>query len=511
MQSNRLYAFFVIFAAALSIYSSALSGQFIWDDEYQIRDNRYLTSWKYIPQILTTNITAGADSDCGFYRPLQILSYRLDYLVWKIEPIGYHLTAILLHALVAWVFFLLLESWGFGGVAALISALIFLTHPVQTEAVAYLSGRADLLAALFMLLAALWHDRKRSAAVVFFTLALLSKESALIFPALLWVSRIALKKNVCLKDILPYVLTAVVYLGLRLTVLVPFTLPSEAGTVLQRLPGVFASLVGYARVLLAPWLGLHMEYGLFFFKWHHPQVLLGLGIFSGLCFALWKYRKNSAAVLGLGWFLAAWLPISGLFPLHASMAEHWMYIPSLGLCIWAGSSLARPLMDGSKHLWAAIIGLGTFLIFSLLTYVQNSYWSDSAHFSTVTLKAAPNSWRANYMLGLHYGAMGEKGKAAGYYERAFTLNPRSAEAYYNLGNLLASVRDDETAAEYYLRAIEANPSYGPAYNNLANIYSRMGEHEKALTFYQKCVDLDPTNTITQKNLEAENSLMDQKS
>lgn len=507
MTFSRPFVFFLIFAAALGLYSSALTGQFIWDDEYQIRDNRYLTAWQYLPDIFTKNITAGADSDCHFYRPIQIFSYRLDYLLWKLEPFGYHLTGILLHALAAWFLFLLLESWSVARPIAVLSTLFFLIHPIQTEAVAYLSGRADLLALVFMLAALLADPKKKFLAAAFFTLALLSKESALIFPVLLAISTAARGERASLRGLTPFLLISVAYLLLRFTVLVPFAFPAEARTFLDRLPGIFASLVGYARVILFPWSGLHMEYGLYFFRWDHPQVLLGLGIFLGLALFFWRFRMNRNVRIGGAWLTAAWLPVSGIFPLNASMAEHWLYLPSIGIFLLAGSAFGLFIQNKKTKIAGTIICLALISLYAAKTYQQNFYWSDNAHFSKETLRFMPNSWRAHYMLGLHYGSIGEKAKAAGHYERAFEINPGFAEAYYNLGNLLASVNDDAGAEEYYLKAIKVNPRYAPAYNNLANIYSRLGEHGKALSYYQQAVQIDPASAIAQKNLRAERAVI----
>lgn len=485
----------MIFAAALGVYSSALSGQFIWDDDYLVRDNQYLTSWSHLPQIFSKDINAGADSFCGFYRPLQILSYRVDYLVWKLEPPGYHLTNILLHALAAWLFFLLAEGFA-GRPAALFASFLFLVHPVQTEAVAYISGRADLLAAIFIFLGILI-ERKRPWSVAAYALALLSKESALVFPAILWAwRRFALKEKSGFGAFCPYLVVSAVYLGLRSTVLVPWAVPIDAGSLVQRLPGIFAAFFGYFRTIFWPWSGLHMEYGQRFFGWSEPEVLRGLAIFMMTVTGTWfAAKKKSAAFFGLSWFWIAWIPVSGLFPLLATMAEHWLYLPLPGLFLAAGMFM--------KTKRATILGIVALGLFSVTTYLQNFYWSDPVSFSKTTLRYVPGSYRAEYTLGLYYGSIGEKARAAGHYERAFTLHPGYTEAYYNLANLLASVHEDEEAIKYYLKAIEAGPSYAAAYNNLANVYSRKGEKDKAVEYYKKCLELEPKNAAALKNFNLE--------
>jgi len=502
---SRPLSFSLIFALALGIYSSALSGQFIWDDDYLVRDNKYLTSWSNLPEIFSTDINSGADAVCGFYRPLQILTYRLDYLAWKLEPAGYHLTNVLLHALAAWLFFLLIES--FAGVpAAWFSALLFLAHPVQTEAVTYISGRADLLTAIFIF-SALLLDRKRPWSLIAYALALLSKESALAFPALLWAwRRLVLKERSGFRELLPHVLITALYLGLRATILVPWAIPPEGGTLIQRLPGIFAALFGYFRTLFWPWSGLHMEYGQRFFLWNDPAVLKGLVVFTGLTAGTaTAAKKRSGLFFSLVWFWIAWIPISGLFPLFAYMAEHWLYLSSPGIFLMMGIGFSK-----LKAKRTVILGSVTIALLSATTYLQNFYWSDPVSFSKATLKYVPGSYRAEYTLGLYYGSIGQKARAAGHYERAFTLNPGYTEAYYNLANLLASIHDDKAAVDYYLKAIKAGPRYAAAYNNLANVYSRMGIKDKAVEYYRKCLELEPSNKAAFDNLELELQTPDQK-
>lgn len=498
MSLSRPLSFFLIFALALGVYSSALSGQFIWDDETLVRDNQYLTSWSNLPEIFSTDINSGADAVCGFYRPLQILSYRLDTLVWKLEPVGYHLTNVLLHALAAWIFFLIVEGLA-GKLGALFSAVLFLVHPVQTEAVAYISGRADLLAAVF-LFSAILLDRKRPWSLLAYVLALLSKESALVFPAFLWAwRRLVLKEECGFRELLPVLFVTAVYLGLRASVLVPWAIPTDAGSLLQRLPGIFAALFGYFRTLFWPWSGLHMEYGQRFFHWTHPVVLKGLGVFSGMIAGTgFAAKKHRLVFFGLIWFWIAWIPISGIFPLFAYMAEHWLYLPSFGLFLVVGIAFSK-----LKVKRAVILGAVTILLLSATTYLQNFYWSDPVSFSRATLQYVPGSYRAEYTLGLYYASIGQKAKAAGHYERAFTLNPGFTEAYYNLANLLASIHDDKTAVEYYLKAIETGPRYAASYNNLANIYSRMGLKDKAVEYYRKCLEREPSNKAAFDNLQLE--------
>ena len=180
------------------------------------------------------------------------------------------------------------------------------------------------------------------------------------------------------------------------------------------------------------------------------------------------------------------------------MGEYWLYLPSPGLFLMAGVGFSK-----LKAKRTVILGSVTIALLSATTYLQNFYWSDPVSFSRATLKYVPGSYRAEYTLGLYYGSIGQKARAAGHYERAFKLNPSFTEAYYNLANLLASIHDDKTAVDYYLKAIKTGPRYAAAYNNLANLYSRMGEKDKAIEFYKKCLEIEPHNAAALQNLQLE--------
>ena len=143
----RQIAIFLIVIAAVGffIYSPALKGPFVWDDEHLILHNSYLRSWHHLPQLLSQDIAAGSGRRFGFWRPLQMLSYFIDYSIGKQDPFGYHFVNILLHVLGAFALFWFLQVISGDRALSGSAALLFVSHPIHTEAVNYISGRADLL------------------------------------------------------------------------------------------------------------------------------------------------------------------------------------------------------------------------------------------------------------------------------------------------------------------------------------------------------------------------------
>ena len=135
-----------------TIYVNSLEGEFIWDDHVLIANNKYIESWNYIPEIFSQDIGAPAGERYNFYRPVQILTYKIDYLIWRFDAGGFRLTNIIIHILavlcIYWFFSIIFKD----SLLSFWASLLFLVHPVHTGAVYYISGRPDLLALLFMLL-----------------------------------------------------------------------------------------------------------------------------------------------------------------------------------------------------------------------------------------------------------------------------------------------------------------------------------------------------------------------
>src|SRR5580765_6642394 len=197
--------------AGFAVFAPTLGYEFVWDDRATVVHNRAIRSLANAPSFFTGHAFSGASEDLRdirvieYYRPVWVLSLAVNHAVWGVRPLGYHLSNVLLHALAsgltAWLVF---ELTG-GAAAAALAGLLFAVHPVHAEAVAWVSARNELLLCVFVLLAFLSYLRMRqgtargatgagaapgpawragAACVAFFAIALLSKETAVLFPAL---------------------------------------------------------------------------------------------------------------------------------------------------------------------------------------------------------------------------------------------------------------------------------------------------------------------------------------
>src|SRR3990167_10324257 len=304
------------------IYSFNLNNQLFWDDEDWIIRNNFVhtISWDNIKFWLTHNTLAGVGLKSNYYRPFLFFTFALNYVISEIKPLSYHLFSNLIHVANGILIFLLLKRFDLGIskgrtlAVAFLTSLIFLIHPLQTEAITYISGRGDALVAMFMLLALLFFYKSelttsdvqrtsdvktsvfgyRLLAIGFLVLGLLSRETAIIFPFLVLAFYVSfISKERFLKSIKqgliktwPYFAVVLVYGILRLTVLNFqntlnfYTEPNIYSENLHvRLFTFLPILWEYLKLLFVP-IGLHMERSSVvyssLFQWPVCLIFLGL-------------------------------------------------------------------------------------------------------------------------------------------------------------------------------------------------------------------------------------------
>lgn len=494
----------LIIAAGIIVYANSLSGKFIWDDEMLLIVRSNITPQELLsPAKLFAKdiqkIGLGAIKQYFFYRPLQVLSYIWDYSFWNFNPAGYHLTNIVLHILAGLCLYWLINLLYKDRIVSLFASLLFVVHPIHTEAVSYISGRADPMATLFVLLAIIFYVKyTRSPSVVLFTvilisyfLALISRENALILPLLLILYHYAFGEKARRGPLIAVFSLALVYILMRLTSLKTILPHLSAGTTfLERLPGFFAAITVYVRLLFLP-INLHMEYGNMIFTFSDPIAILGVVIFISLLLCLFINRKNRFIFFSLSWFIITLLPQSNLYPLPSYMAEHWLYMPSIGFFILAGTLLSRLYEKRALKMLGIIAIAGLVAFYAYLTVNQNRYWHDPITFYKTTLQYVKNSPRIYTNLATIYSRNGDYNKAIPLYKKAIELDPKFVIAYSNLGIAYYNIGETDNAINTLLKAIEISPSSPDAYNNLGDIYNKMGRYDDAIAMFRRSFELNP--------------------
>jgi len=496
----------LIVALGLIIYGNSLGGKFLWDDEYLIQRNTYIRSFSNIPKIFTQDIGAGSGRSFGFYRPLHILSYNIDYLLYRLKTWGYHLTNIILHILVALCLLKLFNLLFDKPAVSLAAALLFLAHPMNTATVSYMSGRADSMVNLFMLLSFIFYildtnkPARLSYAMIFVTyaMAILTKENSLFFPALILLYHYAFGKKIELRRFAPLAVMALGYAILRFTAL-GFLMPSGpqsiAGstTILQRLPSFFAAIVSYTGIFIVP-LDLHMGRGMVRFNFSDPIVIAGILIFAGLAAAAFYFRKAkkpNIAFFGLMWFFIFILPVSNIYPINSYMAEHWLALPAIGLFLAAGGALYSMYKADRLKYYAIAILAAMVAFYGYTTIKQNAYWKDPITFHSRTLAYEPGNVKSMTDLARQYEMVGRRDDAARLYKRAIEINKAFPIPYNNLGLLYHNAGRDDLSVELYKKALELDPGYSDAINNLAVVYHSTGKSEEAIELYRRAIAVNP--------------------
>ena len=499
-----LLSLIFIALAGFAVYINSLNGEFFWDDYHLIRYNTQITNWDNLTRIFTSDMGQGSTSRYNYYRPLQTLIFMTEYRLWGLDVRGYHTVNILFHILTAlclyWLSFILFKNKQL----SFIAGILFAVHPVHTEAVAYISGLAGPLVASTTILCVIFYIKtlKKPAAttyflsIIFFILALLSKENSVMLPVLLAIYHYAFRERVRFKYFSPLILLAFIYVVLRITLLKSIAIyPSWLASCWQRIPGVFVSITNYLKLLVLP-LGLHMDYGKLLFYFNDARAISGI-IFSISCVLyIVKRRENKLLSFSILWFFATLLPVSSIYPLAFYMAEHFLYLPSLGFFL----ILAKALSSERIKTLGKLLSLTIIIFYALLTMQQNVYWQNPIAFYKNSLKYTPRSIKLHNNLGQEYAALGEFEKAIDCFKKVIKINPDIAEPYNNIGAMYVKTNKPEQAITYYKKAIELDRNNYIINYNLAKAYSLTGKTDDAICWYKKTLDINPSFYPAHKDL-----------
>ncbi|MDD5108262.1 MAG: tetratricopeptide repeat protein [Candidatus Omnitrophica bacterium] len=515
----KFFVFILIATVCFLAYFTSLGNPFIWDDEALVVQNTLIRSVQNLPLSFTNDLYFGVNSGSNFYRPLQTISYIFDYHFWQLEPSGFHLTNIILQIGVSFLVFLLIFNLIENLPVAIASAVFFAASPIHTEAVTYISGRAEMLMGLFVILSLLFFIRSQNnikrplflyiLSIFSFVLAILSKEVAIVFPFIIcgyiffFLKEKLKKKHYFVKTIFPYFVISIIYLLLRLTLFNFLTLrpPALANVSWFIRLSVFPKVIlTYFKLLFFP-VGLHMNRELL--RPTSPVGILVAVFFIGLIiFTCWRYliyrEKNKVVSFMLLWSLVFFIPQSGIFPINAFVAEHFIYLPSISFFMLVAYIFHRALRKG---LFILVVGLFT-VFYIILSAGRNFEWRNPLVFYKNIIKYSPNSFQAHNNLGLQYEYLGRLKEAENEYKRAIEIKSDLIEAHSNLANLYFKLKlYNQAKAEYILlEKSQLGAKAAEVYNNLGNIYEVTRFLDDAIVKYNQALKLDPSLKFTHFNL-----------
>jgi tetratricopeptide (TPR) repeat protein len=495
-------AVLLIAFALLAVYGASIGYEFVYDDHVQIERNPWLRAPEGFRMFLTRPFwdfyRDRGTGPSNYYRPAFGIVYSLTARIFGLQPAAFHSVSVALHLAVTLL--VALGAWKLARseIAALAAGLLFAVYPPHAEAVSWVGGQADLLAALFGLLALYWYLEKRDrdlgdrrdsrdargwVGALFYFLACLAKEPGVALILVLGVLEIsewrregslgaALRRGVA--RLLPYGLAAALYVALRVHALGGFS---------PRSYGVTASPTGalaFAAGLLARYLGFlfvpfpsRVLAGVPAPALLSPVAIVGFAIaaaaIAGLAVAAWHGRGRREIVLPLALILAFLLPVLAVNSIGGSnFSERYLYIPSIGLAWLFGllcAKVAVRLPERARK--PAAIG-----VLALLAASGVAAWARSGIYkSDLTL-----------------------------FQAAIRTNPRSEIARNNLGMALYNRGRVDEAEREYQEALRLIPKSVPPLANLAVLYEKKGDLPKARKTFEEVLRLSPTHAISAVHL-----------
>lgn len=503
----------LIFIVTLVAYIPAMRSGLVWNDEevgsltknIVLEENGLYRVW-----FTTESVN---------YWPIVWTSYWMEHQLWGLNPTGYHVVNVVLHALCALLIWRILIRLNIPG--AWLAALVFAVHPVNVESVAWITQRKNVLALCFFLIAMLSYlrceDLRRrawyGAAVLSFLLAMLSKGSAVTLPVVLllcaWWRRHALSRRDLFRS-LPFFVVAVLMSSVEIWFQYARSIGEDVirdDTLLERLVGAGWVVWFYIYKALLP-LRLCFIYP----RWEldptsWPAYLPGLALLVLLALG-WRYRRSWGRPLlfALGYFVITLGPVLGFvniyFMRYSFVADHYQYVSIVGIiALVIGVAWKLFVRGGPGRIWlgrAAAVAL--VLVLGLLTWRQAGAYENAETLWRDTLRKNPAAWMAHSNLANLLTTRGELDEAIRHYREALRLKDDNAEVYNNLGNALALQRKPDEAMAYYHRALQLRPDYADAHNNLGLVLALRGELDQAIDHYRRALRSAPDYAQAHVNL-----------
>lgn len=469
----------LVLAICLS-YSNNLHNSFVWDDEFLIQKNSYLSSFSYLSKMMVSNSTAGFGGQDSFYRPTQNIYYLFINQLFGQSEVAFHIGNILLHTLNALLIFLLLLKIFKQPLMAFSASLLWGTHPAHVEAITYISGTADPMGTLFFLCSALALPLGKIKSnipgyllsVLFFVLALLSKEALIVTPALLTlILFLKTEKKWHIKSYLPtlsFWAIALFYLILRKTLLnfdKTFSFYKKTNiyteNISYRVYTYLATLPEYLKILFYP-TDLRMERDFpVFTSLLQPPVWIGLTLLLlSLLFSIILIRKynNFTALFCWLWFFGAFVPMNGiLLPVNSFILEHWLYLSSISIFIALGFAVESLYKKNHFLAYACLLVCTSTLIF--LTRANNKIWKTPISFYSHILKYSEGSARVHNNIAMAYSSNKSWDLAIHHYTTAIKLSDIYPQTHHNLARAYIQTGQYDKALKQLNRALEIRPSF----------------------------------------------------
>ncbi len=503
--SKNYIPFLIIAGLGFILYFQAFFFDFSYlDDNVLVLGNQaFLANLGNIFASFSTDVFHLFNHSAFYYRPILTISFMFDYQFGGASPFMYHFTNVLLHLGAACLLFIFLKKLNYKKELSLFFSLIFVVHPVLTQAVAWIPGRNDSLLAIFVLATFIFFinylkDKKLVDMVwslVFFGLALFTKESAIfIFPIMVFYFYFLQSERQGIKNALQnfYYFLWAIGIGVAWVAARHFALAgSTPATLLNMIKSVFINLPATVQLIGKIFLPFNLSVLPIM-----QDTTFVYGIIATILFVLiillTKNKRFTYILFGFGWFFAFLLP-SFIRPnplLPSDFIEHRLYVPIIGIfIILLETDFIRKIDFKKKTVLAATGAL--LLGLSIITLVHSRSFVDKLAFWKNAAENSPHYPLAHRNLGAMEYLNGDLPDAEQEFKKALELNPTEEMAHNNLGLVYVSQNKLPEAMAEYKKELEVNPNYDNAYYNLGLLYWQEKMYPEAIADWKKTLELNP--------------------
>ncbi len=548
---NRFLSYLLICLFAIIIYLPSVNGEFILDDISLVEKNSYLKEWHSVGSYLSQEDGYSKDTGwhTGYYRPLINLSYTLDYKIWGMSAPGFRITNLILHILTCFILFAFFNLIIQKKNIALMLALIFLLHPVNTETVSWITSRNNILVTLFGILSLFNYIKAYKngkyysyiLSIIFFTLSIFSKEFGLMLLPLFFLYQRVFNNGrkitfIELREYAPFIIVAFIYFFFRQNVIGSLITPAGFSDVFMRIYNTPYVLFYNLKLIFFPF-NLHS------FILKYPESFLNSGsLLSLFCFLMvailmWVYRKNRVFIFSIIAFIIIIFPVLNVIQTSAPslIAMRWLYFPlpfillllSLPLkkLYWFNARLTVCLFTGI----ILYLGFNTYMLNRFLWHspedffkqevlqFNNTFYYDGMAFiygkekkTELAMKLYEKSIEERIRLDINYieysKLLMDKGnlkKALEYLDKAWNIcysRDQMGFIFHSKGVINLKLNNLEESEKYIRNAINLSPNEPLYWENLGVVQGMMEKHEDALYSFKKAIRLGINSTSLFKNM-----------
>jgi tetratricopeptide (TPR) repeat protein len=505
----------LIFGLAVSclvLYFNSFWNAFAFDDFHTIVDNLYVKDLRYVPMFFKGYCASLPDITRGMFRPLLMLTFAMNYFFGGLSPIGFHIINTLIHFLNGVMLYVLLRTlrkdFAFGWVFLI--TLLFIFHPLNTEAVSYIACRSDLLVTFLLISAVITFLRKRLVFSVFlYALALLTKETALVYGFLIFAcefifgirseedakgrrSRYAFYAVVILLTAAYWFMRGVVFAKpIQEALLAPVRNPVRG--IGENILIQLRVSVLYLRLFFFPYPLMLDHYIELPGGWGDPMALFSCGVVGAAFALIVAFRKRLPLVsFGLCWYFIGLLP-KFYAVLNFPAMEHHAYLPGIGLFL-ALAALLWPWYRTYRRK-IVIVAAGILGIFTLMVWQRNYEWKTGQSLYESAVTRNPYSAVAHNNLGIQLASEGLSAQAEEEFKKGLSLSDSVAvqvNARINLAHIYANRKEYDEAFRQLNLALKKKPRYYEIYQALGIVYTQIGRDDEAeavwlkgLSFYSR--------------------------